>query len=117
MLTIGGMRGFAVLCLVFATAGARASEHTIAECFEGSQFIGNAASARDNGMSRSAFLERLEADLMQIRAYPRALRWFARDADDERLLTASVIEVFDFPRPPDAHRVRFLELCMARIAA
>ena len=67
--------------------------------------------ARDNGMSRAAFLDRLEEDLTMIRAYPPALRWFAKDAADERLLHDAAAEVFDAPRRPDVHRARFLEIC------
>jgi hypothetical protein len=100
----------AMACLL--SFGAAASSHTVAECFEGSEFIGNAAMARDNGMSRAAFLDRLEGDLALIRAYPPALRWFARDADDERRLHDAAAEVFDDPRHPDAHRARFLEICL-----
>jgi len=96
-------------CLV--SFGAAASSHTVAECFEGSDFIGNAAMARDNGVSRAAFLDRLEEDLAMIRAYPPALRWFAKDAADERLLQDAAAEVFDAPRRPDVHRARFLEIC------
>lgn len=93
--------------------GATAGSHTIAECFEGSDFVANAARARDNGMSRAVFLERLEEDFMMIRAFPPALRWFAKDVADERLLHEAVVEVFDAPRRPDAHRARFLEICFS----
>jgi hypothetical protein len=93
--------------------GAAASSHTIAECFEGSDFVANAALARDHGMTRAVFLARLEEDFVMIRAYPPALRWFARDAEDEQMLHAAVTEVFDAPRSPGAHRVRFLEACLA----
>jgi hypothetical protein len=93
--------------------GAAASAHSVAECFEGSDFVANAALARDNGMSRAAFLERLDEDFVMIRAYPPALRWFAKDREDERMLRGAVADVFDAPRSPDAHRVRFLEICFA----
>lgn len=108
------MHGIAALCALVLSSGAGAGAHTVAECFEGSDFIANAALARDNGMSRSAFLDRLEEDFLLIRAYPPALRWFARDAEDERLLFATAAEVFDAPRHPDVHRARFLELCFER---
>jgi hypothetical protein len=108
------MHGIAVLCALVLSSGATAGAHTVAECFEGSDFIANAALARDNGMSRRAFLDRLEEDFLLIRAYPPALRWFARDAEDERLLFDAAAEVFDAPRRPDVHRARFLELCFER---
>lgn len=106
--------GVAVVCATLLSFGTAAGAHTVAECFEGSDFIANAARARDNGMSRSGFLNRLEEDLVMIRAYPSALRWFAQNAEDERLLYDAAAEVFDAPRRPDAHRARFLELCFER---
>lgn len=87
---------------------------TVEECFEGSDFIANAARARENGMSRSAFLARMQDDFQLIHAYPPALRWFAKDDDDERFLLDAARAVFDSPDTPDGHRVRFLEACFAR---
>jgi hypothetical protein len=107
------IRGTVLAAVWLLCASAAASTHTVAECFEGSDFIANAAQARDNGMSRAAFLERLEEDFMMIRAYPPALRWFAKDIADERLLHDAAVEVFDAPRRPDAHRARFLEACFS----
>jgi hypothetical protein len=104
-----------VIAVALATASAAsAGTHTVAECFEGSDFIRNAARARDNGMTRGAFLERLQGDFALIRAYPPELRWFAKDADDERLLFDAAAEVFDAPRSPDVHRAHFLALCFER---
>lgn len=94
------------------TAGASAP--SVAECFEGSDFIVNAALAREHGMSRDAFLARLEEDFMVIQAFPPELRWFAKDADDERLLLEAARDVFDAPAAPEDHRARFLAVCFAR---
>ncbi len=91
-----------------------ASPLSVADCFEGSDFIANAASARENGMSREAFLDRMEEDLQLIHAFPPALRWFAHDEDDERFLLRSAREVFDAPDAPESHRVHFLAACLAR---
>lgn len=107
------IRGAVVVAVWLLAGGAVAGTHTVAECFEGSDFVANAARARDNGMSRAAFLERLEEDLMMIRAYPPALRWFAKDVADERMLHDAAADVFDAPRRPDSHRARFLEICLA----
>ena len=93
---------------------AGASNLSVAECFEGSDFIVNAAHARENGMSRSAFMGRLEEDLELIQAYPPQLRWFAKDADDGRFLTEFAQQVFDAPEAPERHRARFLAACLAR---
>lgn len=93
---------------------AAASSPTVEECFEGSDFIANAARARENGMSRGDFIARMQDDFQLIHAYPPALRWFAKDDEDERFLLESAREVFDAPEAPEGHRARFLEACFAR---
>ena len=91
-----------------------ASRLTMAECFEGSDFIANAALARENGMSRAAFIGRLEEDLELIRSYPPELRWFAKDREDEAFLHDWARRVFDQPQAPEQHRARFLAACLDR---
>jgi hypothetical protein len=93
---------------------ASASRLTMSECFEGSDFIANAARARENGVSRAAFLGRLEEDLELIQAYPPQLRWFAKDREDEAFLYEWARQVFDQPQPPEQHRARFLAACLDR---
>ncbi len=105
---------FAAAVCAGLAAGAQASEHTIAECIEGSEFIGNAAHARENGMSREAFLSRLEEDFQLIKAYPPQMRWFAKDREDEAFLYESARDVFDQPQTPERHRARFLAACLGR---
>ena len=104
--------------LAVATASlslaAGASNLSVAECFEGSDFIANAALARENGITRSAFLGRLEEDLELVQAYPPQLRWFAKDPEDERFLYESARKVFDAPEAPERHRARFLAACFTR---
>jgi hypothetical protein len=85
---------------------------TRSECTEGSQFIMNAALARDNGLTRAAYLTQLRGDLISIRAFPPNLRWFAQDEDDEAFLLSAASEVFDDPQTPDAHRQAFLSRCL-----
>ena len=106
----------AAVVAVFALAapGAAAGVASFEECIEGADFIANAAGSRDNGMSREAFLDRLEGDFRLIRAFPVALRWFVKDAADERFLADAVRDVYDRPAPPDEHRARFLAACLAR---
>ena len=111
------LRFTAALALCACSAGSHSSQLTVAECFEGSDFIANAALARDNGMSRSAFLGRMEDDFELIQAYPPQLRWFAKDHDDEAFLFDSARRVFDAPQPPEAHRAQFLAACFNRGAA
>lgn len=95
-------------------AAAPAQPHSAAECREGGDFIRNAALARDAGVTREFFVGRLEDDLVAIRAFPPALRWFARDTGDESFLRAEVHEVFDAPAGVDSHRMTFLERCVQR---
>ena len=102
----------AIAALVSLTASA--STLSVADCFEGSDFIANAAMARENGMSGEAFLHRMEEDFQLIQAFPPALRWFAQDEDDERFLFQSAREVFDAPDAPEGHRARFLAACLSR---
>jgi hypothetical protein len=92
-----------------------ASQPSMNECLEGSDFIANAARSRDAGMSESAFLGRMRDDFMAIRAYPNELRWFVHDASDETFLLESARDVFDRPGPPDRHRQAFLEACIERM--
>lgn len=87
---------------------------TFPECIEGSDFIANAARARDNGMQRATFLARMEEDFVVIRAFPPALRWFAKDDDDEAFLMAAAARVYDRPRLPEDHHSEFLASCLTR---
>ena len=109
--------GVAAAVAALVATGAQASVPTMAECLEGSDFIANAAIARDNGVARDAFVERLEADMMLIHAFPRELRWFVKDADDERFLHGQVETVFDAPASPADHRNAFLRACFRRFEA
>ena len=104
------------LAVALATAAA-AAVPTLNECLEGSDFVANAARSRDNGLPRASFLERLEADLAAIRAFPPELRWFARDEDAERFLAGAAARVFDVPQAPERHRAEFLAACLDRGAA
>jgi hypothetical protein len=102
----------AIGAIVSLTAGA--SPLSVADCFEGSDFIAHAAAARENGVSREAFLNRMDEDFQLIQAFPPALRWFAHDEDDARFLRQSAREVFDAPDVPEGHRAQFLAACLAR---
>jgi hypothetical protein len=106
-----------LLVLAAATAlafGAAAQPHSARECREGGDFIRNAALSRDAGASREFFVGRLEDDLVMIRAYPPALRWFAHNTEDEAFLRAEVHEVFDAPAQSELHRDAFVERCARR---
>ena len=90
---------------------------TLSDCVEGSDFIANAAHSRDNGMGRDAFVARMQDDFVVIRSFPPALRWFAKDHDDERFLLAAVARVYERPRTPAQHRADFLVTCLERLGA
>lgn len=99
---------------VHATA-VRASHPSLTECFEGSDFIGNAALARDAGMSEEKFIDRMQQDFTIIHAFPQELRWFAHDLDDESFLLDAARDVFDQPALPEEHRRAFLQVCFVRM--
>jgi hypothetical protein len=96
---------------------APAHDLTLDECLEGSDFILHAAMSRENGITREAFLERMESDIHAIQAFPPELRWFVQDQEDEDLLTAAARVVFDSPREAQRHRSEFLAACTARVGS
>lgn len=106
------------LLLIGGLSTLQASAHplTPAECTEGGDFIRNAALARDNGITREFFLNKLVEDLVMIQSFPPHLRWFVQDASDEKLLSEAVSGVFDMPMEADQHRASFISACM-QIAA
>ena len=106
---------FAIAAMVATNtfaADAAIQTHPLAECREGGDFIRNAALSRDNGISRETLMSRLEGDLMAIRSFPSQLRWFARNEDDEALLTNAAANVFDAPKTPRRHEIEFVDDCM-----
>lgn len=107
----------AVAGLLLLGGGAlNAGVPTLSDCLEGGDFIANAARSRDNGVTRLAFLERMREDFELIHAFPRELRWFAQDTDDECFLLAAAARVFDTPNLPERHREQFLRSCFDRAA-
>jgi hypothetical protein len=104
------------VCGCLYALSSMASRPSLTECFEGSDFIGNAALSRDAGMPGEAFIERMEQDFAMIHAFPNELRWFVHDADDEIFLLTEARDVFERPAAPDGHRRAFLEACIERMA-
>ena len=100
--------------LLFYVTSALAGIPTYEECQQGGEFIRNAALARDAGMTRQAFLERMAQDFVLIRALPQELRWFVKDAADEAFFLAAAAEVFDRPQRPAHHESDFLSACGER---
>lgn len=111
------VRSLAVAAAASVALAVHAGVPTLPDCLEGSEFIANAARARDNGMLRDTFLARMEEDFTVIRAFPPALRWFAKDDDDERFLLDAVARVYDRPQPPARHHADFLAVCLERLTA
>lgn len=107
----------AIAAVLLTAPGPAAATDSLVECIEGAEFIANAAASRDNGMSREAYLDRLEQGFVAIRAFPVAPRWFVEDADDERFLRSSVESVYDRPTTPDGHHAAFFAACVSRGAA
>lgn len=107
--------GIAVAAALTLPGIALASRPSMNECFEGSDFIANAARSRDAGLSGSAFLGRMKEDFAAIRAFPSELRWFIHDSNDEAFLLDSARQVFDHPALPEQHRNAFLRACIERM--
>jgi hypothetical protein len=103
----------AVLCGLACTAAAH--DLTLDECLEGGDFIKHAAMSRDYGITREAFLDRMEGDLLVIQQFPPHMRWFVQDQEDETLLTQAAQTVFDSPREPASHQSDFLAVCVERV--
>ena len=108
-------RRCAVLALAMAPLLCAARQPSANECIEGSDFIRNAALARDGGMSESTFIRRIHEDIAAIQALPPQLRWFVQDEDDAALLIAAATDVFRHPKDAEAHRADFLKLCLPRV--
>ncbi len=106
-----------LLTVIFSLCAGPVLAHkpSLQECREAGEFIRNAALARDAGMTREAFLDKLTGDLMAIRGHPPAMRWFAQDDDDEAFLVAAVEKVFDAPVQSTEHESDMLRRCLARM--
>ena len=114
---LGVLQCVVIIAALVCGGSTHAGSPSVTECFEGSDFIANAARARDNGIARTVFLARMDEEFVMTRAFPPALRWFAKDFDDEQFLRAAAITVFDAPAPPEHHRALFLDACFARSIA
>ncbi len=102
--------------LVLAAAPLPSDAHPLSlqECLEGGDFIAHAAEARDNGMAKDTFNDKLIGDMYLIQAFPPELRWFVQDPEDAEFLVAEATTVFDLPQAPEGHRTDFLSRCFDR---
>jgi len=103
-----------ILFLLLASHAPQSTAHQLSvnECKEASDFIRNAAMARDNGMAESTFIDKIRDDLEIIRAFPPQLRWFVKDEDDAKLLISAAVNVFQNPKSPRAHQLEFFNACV-----
>jgi hypothetical protein len=92
--------------LLFAGA-ARGGVPDPVGCTEGAEFVAN-------GTARDAFLDRMHADFVALRALLRALRGFVHDAADEDFLLGQASAVVDRPNAPAAHCVEFFRAGLGR---
>ena len=105
------------LCGGVLALASHAGQPSLTECLEASDFVGNAALSRDNGVTAEKFMSRMQQDFVLIHAFPQELRWFVHDPDDEVYLLSATRVVFEHPTPPEQHRRTFLESCFERMAA
>lgn len=105
------------LCGSVLALSCHASLPSLTECLEASDFVGNAALSRDNGVPAERFIDRLQQDFSLIQAFPEELRWFVHDAEDEAYLLGAARAVFERPGLPEEHRRKFLDSCFERMAA
>lgn len=100
------------LALAVFAPHALALEIAPGDCREAAQFIGNAARARDNGISKAAFVARFDEDVLILDSIPAAQRWFVHGPAEAEFLRAAIVEVFDAPRTPVRHSADFLAACL-----
>ena len=105
---------FISMLILITTWTAASVAHAISagECSEGGEFIRNAALARDAGVTRQFFVDKMIEDLIAIRAYPPELRWFVQDEFDEKFLSEQVFKVFDEPVKAEEHETSFISDCL-----
>jgi hypothetical protein len=98
-----------------APSAAHAHAPSMQECAEGSDFIRNAALARDEGMPERHFIAQFQADVQALQRLPAELRWFVQDKDDEAFLLSAVQDVFQKPKPAAVHQSQFAAACARRV--
>lgn len=109
--------GFLLLALALLPILSAAHQLSKLECSEGSDFIKNAALARDGGMQETRFLDQIRDDIEVIKGLPRELRWFVQDQEDADFLLAAATAVFRDPKEALAHQSDFLIACDGKRSA
>jgi len=103
--------GMLLLALALLPGLCAAHQLSKLECREGSDFIKNAALARDGGMNEARFIGQIRDDIEVIKGLPRELRWFVQDEEDADFLLAAAANVFREPKEALAHQSDFLVAC------
>jgi len=103
--------GMLLLALALLPALCAAHQLSKMECTEGSDFIKNAALARDSGMKEARFIDQIRDDIEVIKSLPRELRWFVQDEEDAAFLLTAATEVFREPKEARVHQSDFLMAC------
>lgn len=111
------LAGMVLLMLAAISPCGQARQLSVQECIEGSDFIRNAALARDNGMPASKFLDKIREDIEMIQSFPPQLRWFVQDEEDAAMLIAAATEVFQRPQAPISHQSDFFKTCLGKTRA
>lgn len=107
-----GCIALVALAVLPAVCAARAP--SVKECVEASDFIRNAALARDGGMSEPHFLARMQEDIAVLQSLPPQLRWFVQDEEDAEFLLSAATDVFRSPKEAQAHQADFLRACLGK---
>lgn len=106
--------GFVLLAFTFFPAYCAAHEFSVQECVEGSNFIKNAALARDRGISEASFINKIRDDIEVIQGFPPQLRWFVQDDGDAAFLIDATAAVFQDPKTARMHQADFFVSCLSK---
>jgi len=109
--------GILLLMLLFFPSRSTAHQVSVSECKEASDFIKNAALARDNGVVETIFIDRIRDEIEIIRAFPPHLRWFVKDESDAKLLLTAAVNVFKHPKTARDHQIDFFNACVESVKA
>jgi hypothetical protein len=91
---------------------------TTDECYEGSQFIENAALLRESGKIEGVkenFISQMFEDFEKLKSVPEELRWFVQNENDEFFILNQALKVWENKKEPSKHREEFLFDCLIYI--
>lgn len=97
---------------MLAALAVQAHALSMNECSEGSDYLRNAALARDEGMPEREFVAQFQIDVQALQRLPAELRWFVQDKEDEAFPLSAVQDVFQKPRSAPVHQAQFAVACV-----